>query len=39
MCHLLAIDFALRIHSRLLGIIVHPVNYFLLRLTDKRHED
>lgn len=32
MCHLLAIDFALRIRSRLQGIIVHTVNYFLLKL-------
>jgi len=38
MCHLFAIDFALRIHSRLSGIIVHTVSYFLLQLTDKRHE-
>lgn len=39
MCRLLAIDFALRIQSRLQGIIVYIVNYFLLKLSDKRHED
>lgn len=39
MCCLLEIDFALRIHSRLQGIVVHIVNYFLLKHRDKQHED
>lgn len=39
MCCLLEIDFALRIHSGLQGIVVHTVNYFLLKRRDKQHDD